>query len=54
MCLDEQVFCYSNEIRPPAEAGTPIMCRLKRWISISGQDVNFLIQFIGSISSTLR
>ena len=30
MCLDEQVFCYSNEIRPTAEAGTSVMSMLKR------------------------
>ena len=29
MCLDEQVFCYSNEIRPTAEAGTSVMYYLK-------------------------
>ena len=50
MRSDEQVFCYSNEIRPTAEAGTSVMCMLKRRISISGHGVNFLIQFIGSIS----
>ena len=53
MCLDEN-FCYSNEIRPTAEAGTSVMCMLKRWISISGQGVNFLIQFIGPIRSALK